>query len=113
MAPILESVRLGKTLHHVESVARTSLAATAALLVEDRAGDAIALLGAADTALRKMNSVLIPFQRERVERVLERARELLGPDATEEAWDRGAALEPDAAVDLAREALESYSTAVD
>jgi predicted ATPase len=113
LAPILESVRLGTTLHHAESVARTSLLATAALLVEDRAGDAVVLLGAADAALRMMNSVLIPFQRERVERVLERARELLGPDATDEAWNRGASLELDAAVDLAREALETYSTAVD
>jgi predicted ATPase len=113
VAPILESVRLGGTLHHVESVARTSLLATAALLVEDRPGDAVAVLAAADAALRRMNSVLIPFQRERVERVLERARELLGPDAAEDAWNRGAALELDAAVDVAREALESYSTAVD
>lgn len=79
------------------------LAGAAALSGDaDRAAFAALLLGAADAARRSVDAPLPPGERTDVDRITAATTATLGPRAFAEAYERGAALDPNTAAHIAR-----------
>jgi predicted ATPase len=100
-ALLAESLGLFRELGYREGIAY-SLEGLAAVAAEHGdAEDAARLLGAADALSEAMSAALEPAERDRHNRTVETVRARLGAEGFAAAWERGRAMDPDAAAEYA------------